>query len=433
MNNKIRVNVLFPFLTMSGYGKRSLDVLRTLVELKWEEWDFHIASLRFGQSPYITLDTTDPINEKIMSRVAPVQDVCSVQAEIGFFCTVPSELINVRIAKYQVLFTAGIESSICSPDFIKGYNNMDLAITSSKHALDVFKTTSWNENNEKGEVVSQLKINKEGTTLIEGVDVELYSRKNPQTFDLPQVKESFNFLINGMWLPGDFTNPYGHDRKNISTTIKVFLETFKDRKVRPGLIIKTNCGNYSYADQERVIAKINQVKNSVTGDLPSIYLIHGMLTDEEMVGLYQNDKVKAMLSIAAEGWGRSPLEFSCATSKPLVIAPYGGSLDYAHPDYTLFVGGSMQNIHPSTYNDYFVEHAQIFYPDINQMSKAMVEVYSSYKDYEEKGKRQGHWSRTNFSIEVMKTKLGEILEEHIPHFSIPVPIVLPKLKAKTIQ
>lgn len=430
MANKIRVNVLFPFLTLSGYGRRSLDVLRALVELKWDEWDFHIASLRFGQSPYITLDTTDPINEKIMSCVKPMQEVVSQQAEIGFFCTVPSELIHARIAKYQILFTAGIESTLCSADFIKGYNAMDLVITSSEHAMTVFKSTVWNENNEKGEVLKQLKINNPGRVLIEGVDTEKYSRKNPQTFDLSQIKENWNFFINGMLLPGDFTNPYGHDRKNILTTLKVFLETFKDRKDRPGLIIKTNCGSYSYADQERTIQRINQVKASVEGDLPNVYLLHGQLSDDELVGLYQNDKVKVMLSVAAEGWGRAPLEFSCATSKPLVVAPYGGTVDYINKDFTLLVGGSLQKMHPSACNDFLLKESTIYYPDINQLSGAMMEVYMHYDKWEVQGKRQGHWSRTNFSLEVMKEKLSEILKEHIPTFSVPVPIVLPKLKKK---
>lgn len=431
MANKIRVNVLFPFLTLSGYGRRSLDLLRTLVELKWEEWDFHIASLRFGQSPYITLDTTDPINEKIMSRVETMQEVLSVQSEIGFFCTVPSELTTARIAKFQVLFTAGIESTLCSADFIKGYNNMDLVITSSEHAMNVFRSSVWNENNDKGEKIGQLKINKEGLTLIEGIDTEFYSRKNVQTFDLPQVEEDFCFLIHGMLLNGAFTDPYGHDRKNILTTVKVFLETFKDRKVRPGLILKINCGSYSYADQEYTIRRINEVKASVQGDLPSIYIIHGQLTDEEVVGLYQNDKIKVMLSVAAEGWGRTPLEFSCATSKPLVVAPYGGTVDYIHKDYTLMVGGSLQQVHPSMVDIFMIEHAKIFYPDINQLSGALMEMWINYDDWKEKGLRQGHVSRTGFSLTAMKEKLSVILEERIPKFAVSVPLSLPKLKRKT--
>lgn len=432
MNSKIRVNVLFPFLTLSGYGRRSLDVLRSLIELKWDEWDFHIASLRWGNSPYITLDTSDPINAKIMSCVHPIQEVLSQQAEIGFFCTVPSELINARIARFQILFTAGIETTLCSSDFIKGYNSMDLVITSSEHAMSVFKGTVWNENNEKGEIISTLKINKPGKVLIEGIDVEKYNPKNQQEFELPEVEEDWNFLVSGMLLPGDFTDPYGHDRKNILTTIKVFLETFKDRKVRPGLIIKTNCGNYSYADQELVIKRINQVKASVSGNLPNIYLIHGQLTDEELIGLYQSDKVKAMLSVASEGWGRIPLEFSCASSKPLVAAPYGGSLDFINKDYVLMVGGSLQNVHPSTCNEFLLKESQIFYPDINQLSGAMMELYTNEDKWVENGKRQGHFSRSNFSVGVMKDKLGEILNETVPTFSKPLPIVMPTLKARKI-
>ena len=431
MNGKIRVNVLFPFLTLSGYGRRSLDVLRALVELKWDEWDFHIASMRFGQSPYIKLDTSDPINEKIMSCVEPLQQVLSQQAEIGFFCTVPSELVTARIAKYQVLFTAGIETTLCSAEFIKGYNNMDLVITSSQHAVTVFQGSVWNESDDKGELKSQFKINKPGKVLIEGVDVEKYSRKNAQTFDLSDVPDNWNFLINGMLLQGDFTNPYGHDRKNILTTVKVFLETFKNRPVAPGLILKINSGNYSYADQEYTIKRINQVKASVQGKLPNITLIHGELSDDELVGLYQSDKVKAMLTVSAEGWGRAPLEFSCATSKPFIAAPYGGMVDYVNKEFTLLVGGSLQNVHPSSANEFLLKEAKIFYPDINQLSGAMMEMFKNYTNWEEMAKRQGHYSRTNFSLDVMKNNLKEIIDTTFPKFSVPVQIVLPKLKRNT--
>ena len=431
MNGKIRVNVLFPFLTLSGYGRRSLDVLRSLVELKWDEWDFHIASMRFGQSPYIKLDTSDPINEKIMSCVEPLQQVLSQQAEIGFFCTVPSELVTARIAKYQVLFTAGIETTLCSAEFIKGYNNMDLVITSSQHAVTVFQGSVWNESDDKGELKSQFKINKPGKVLIEGVDVEKYSRKNAQTFDLSDVPDNWNFLINGMLLQGDFTNPYGHDRKNILTTVKVFLETFKNRPVAPGLILKINSGNYSYADQEYTIKRINQVKASVQGKLPNITLIHGELSDDELVGLYQSDKVKAMLTVSAEGWGRAPLEFSCATSKPFIAAPYGGMVDYVNKEFTLLVGGSLQNVHPSSANEFLLKEAKIFYPDINQLSGAMMEMFKNYTNWEEMAKRQGHYSRTNFSLDVMKNNLKEIIDTTFPKFSVPVQIVLPKLKRNT--
>jgi glycosyltransferase involved in cell wall biosynthesis len=330
-----------------------------------------------------------------------------------------------------VLFTAGIETTLCSAEFIKGYNNMDLVITSSQHAVTVFQGSVWNESDDKGELKSQFKINKPGKVLIEGVDVEKYSRKNAQTFDLSDVPDNWNFLINGMLLQGDFTNPYGHDRKNILTTVKVFLETFKNRPVAPGLILKINSGNYSYADQEYTIKRINQVKASVQGKLPNITLIHGELSDDELVGLYQSDKVKAMLTVSAEGWGRAPLEFSCATSKPFIAAPYGGMVDYVNKEFTLLVGGSLQNVHPSSANEFLLKEAKIFYPDINQLSGAMMEMFKNYTNWEEMAKRQGHYSRTNFSLDVMKNNLKEIIDTTFPKFSVPVQIVLPKLKRNT--
>ena len=43
---------------------------------------------------------------------------------------------------------------------------------------------------------------------------------------MKNVKESFNFLYTGHWLQGKL----GEDRKDTGMLIKVFLETFKDKK-----------------------------------------------------------------------------------------------------------------------------------------------------------------------------------------------------------
>ena len=43
------------------------------------------------------------------------------------------------------------------------------------------------------------------------------------------------------------------------------------------------------------------------------------------------------------------------------------------------------------------------------------------------GKRQGHLSRTQFSLDKMVVALAGILETNVPKISKPVPIVLPSL------
>ena len=74
--------------------------------------------------------------------------------------------------------------------------------------------------------------------------------------------------------------------------LKVFLETFKNKKKKPGLIMKTSGAGFSILDREDILKKINVIKSQVKGDLPNIYLIHGDFTDEEMNELYNHPKVK---------------------------------------------------------------------------------------------------------------------------------------------
>ncbi len=77
--------------------------------------------------------------------------------------------------------------------------------------------------------------------------------------------------------------------------------------VGPGLIIKTSAGNYSIMDRDSILDKIRQIEESVDGDLPSIYLLHGELSDEEINELYNHPKVKAHVSFTkGEGYGYWP-------------------------------------------------------------------------------------------------------------------------------
>lgn len=429
--DKLKVAVPFPYKTVSGYGKRSYDLLRALIELKWDDWEFHIASLKFGRSPFIELDATDPINQKILSREVSQQELFSKQYDIALFCTVPSEMINMRIAKYQILFTASIESDIAPPEFLQGGNCMDLIITSSKQGAEVLKLASYEQKDQYGNSQGILKLNTPVLTLIEGVDTEVFNPKNNKTFDLSQVKEDFCFLSNGMLLPGAFTNPYGHDRKHLLTLIKTFQTTFKDSKTKPALILKTNSGEYSHSDHELTLKRISEVVES-TGDknLPPIYILHGNITTDELIGLYQHPKVKAYVCIGNEGWGRGAVEASAASSKPLILSYYGGHLEYGNFDYSVPVGGSMQPTHPSVQDKFLVTGSNLFYPDIRDLSKALKEVYTNYKKYEEQGKRQGHYIRTKFDIETMKEELSKILTDNIPELPRTVTLTLPKLNRK---
>ena len=88
--------------------------------------------------------------------------------------------------------------------------------------------------------------------------VSTYSDEVNEVFS--NVKEDFGFLFVGHWLQGGL----GQDRKDVGMLIKVFLETFKNTKNPPSLILKTSGRDFSILDREDIIKKIETIKKACT-------------------------------------------------------------------------------------------------------------------------------------------------------------------------
>jgi hypothetical protein len=179
--------------------------------------------------------------------------------------------------------TAGIETTISAPQWLEGLNRMNLNLVSSEHAKKVFETSAFEEKNNQGMVVRSIRLEKPVEVLFEGANTDIFKKLdafNGEVNDTIEdlVKEDFNFLFVGHWLQGEI----GQDRKDVGMLIKTFLETFKDKKSKPGLILKTSAGNYSIMDKDEIVDKIRKIEEAVGGDLPSIYLLHGELSDDEI-------------------------------------------------------------------------------------------------------------------------------------------------------
>ena len=248
--------------------------------------------------------------------------------------------------------------------------------------------------------------------------------------DLDGIKESFCFLFVGHWLQGNF----GHDRKNVGYMIKAFLETFKNKKKQPALIIKTQSANASIMDRDAILKKIDDIRKTVKGTLPNIYFLHGEMSDDEINELYNHDKVKAMISFTkGEGFGRPLLEFSLV-NKPIIASAWSGHTDFLSPEFTYAVKGSLEKVHPSAaVKNMILEQAEWFKPEDSDTGTAMRAVYENYKKYAELAKRQGYRSRTEFSFEKMAEKLDEILSSNLPEFPKQVELKLPKLELPKLQ
>jgi glycosyltransferase involved in cell wall biosynthesis len=179
-------------------------------------------------------------------------------------------------------------------------------------------------------------------------------------------------------------------------------------------MLKTSHSGPSTLDRYEITKKINKIKEKYTKDnphtrnLPNIYLVHGDLSDKDMCNLYNNPKVKAMVSLTrGEGFGRPLLEFSMV-NKPIIASNWSGQLDFLNPEFVNLIPGVLVNIHPSASNKMLLQEAQWFEPNTQTFKKLLLDVYKNYKKHQEKAKRQGYYARNNFSYEKMKEKINTI-------------------------
>jgi glycosyltransferase involved in cell wall biosynthesis len=415
-----------PIETYSGYGARGRDVVKSLIKSKGDEWDIKIISVRWGNTPKSFLD--DHPEEWGFLHNYIIKDQLTKQPDYMFWVTIPPEA--QPWGKWNCLITAGIETTICAPQWIEGCNRMDLILTSSKHSQDVFKTSEFKVNDKGVERI--LKLTKPVEVLIEGANLDIYkpiSVKDITSKDLynkiKSIPESFAFLFVGHWMQGEI----GEDRKNVGLLIKAFYELFKGKSNPPALILKTSSAGSSYMDRREILRKIETIRKSVpSSKLPTIYLLHGEFSDKEINELYNHPKVKAMVSLTkGEGFGRPLLEFSL-TNKPVITTGWSGHVDFLNPEFTALMGGKLTPIHPSAQvRDMLIEGSNWFSVDHGHIGHFINDVYKNYKEWTVKAKRQGFHSRSNFSFEKMKSQLNEILDKNIPDIPKMVEIKLPNL------
>jgi glycosyltransferase involved in cell wall biosynthesis len=417
--NKISVIVSCPIDTYSGYGARSRDFVKAL--LKSEKYDVRILSQRWGNTRFGYLKEHN--ENELSSLIIPS---VTIRPNVWIQITVPNEFQPV--GEYNIGVTAGIETTICDPSWVEGLNRMNLNLVSSQHAKETFQRSQFNVE-ENGQVKGQIKLQKPVEVLFEGADLTKYLPASSK-FDLSTVKEDFAYLFVGHWLQGGF----GQDRKNVGYMIKVFLEVFKNKKNQPALIVKTQSANASILDRDQLLKKIDDIRKTVKGTLPNIYLIHGEMSDEEMNHLYNHSKVKAMVSFTkGEGFGRPLLEFSLV-NKPVIASNWSGHIDFLDKEFCYLVNGTLTNVDKSAAVEKMIlKESQWFTPNDTEAATALRLVYDNYKKYAELAKRQGYKSRTSFSWEKMAEQLDQILSSNLPEFAKQVQLKLPALQLPKLQ
>jgi len=418
--------VTAPVATRSGYGAHSRDIVRALIDL--DKYDVKIWNVKWGTTPLNALQKGDPNDDIIIERLLSDPSL-PAQPDIHIHIVIPNEFKT--FGKYNIGITAGLECTAIPHNWVEGMNQMDLNIVPSKFVHDVVKLTSFDVMDEQTkQMKGQIKVTKPVEVLFEGTDTNIFKKTKEFSKDLvdefKNVKESFNFLYTGHWLQGKL----GEDRKDTGMMLKVFLETFKDTKNAPGLIMKTSGAGFSVIDREDILKKIRDIQKTVKAKtLPSVYLFHGDFTDEEMNELYNHPKVKAHVNIThGEGFGRPLLE-ATMSGKPVIASGWSGQLDFLSKQLSVLIGGSLVKVQKSSFpKDMYVDGSEWFTANYNEFGSVLREVQKNYKKYSLNAMKLAKVNSSAFSLKKMTTELGKILDKYVVEAPKEVKLKLPKLK-----
>ena len=412
-----------PFDTYSGYGARARDVIKAIVATN--KYNVKLLSQRWGNTPFGFCED-NPEWKFLLDLVIPQ---ITIKPDVWAQITVPNEF--QAVGKYNIGFTAGMETTLVHGSWVEGVNRMDITFVSSNHSKQTFLNSVFQKADNQGNQLGEVKVEKPIEVLFEGANLDTYKpTTEPCSIDL-DIPESFAYLFVGHWMQGDF----GEDRKNVGLLVKAFYETFKNKKNKPALILKTSQVSSSYMDREEISKKLLAIKKSInSNNLPNIYLLSGEFTDEEMNSLYNHPKVKAMVSLTkGEGFGRPLLEFSLS-QKPIIVSGWSGHMDFLDPKFITTIGGRLTNVHKSAaVKDMILEESQWFTASHTETHTAFTQTFENYKKFLDGAKRQAYKSKNEFSWERMKEVLETKLDEIIPEFPKQVELKLPKLNLPKLE
>jgi len=413
-----------PVSSRSGYGDHARDLVRAF--LHHDKYEIKIQDVQWGECPRNALD--ENIDRDIISCLLLNPQV-DKQPDIYVDIRIPNEF--QQWGKFNIGITAGIETTAVSSAWIDGCNKMDLIIVPSEHSKKGFVEALYekvqNLPDGKQQKVGELKLEKPIEVLFEGADEDIYKPiKNASLNLVDDIKEDFCFLHIGQWCKGG----YGEDRKDIAKMIKIFYESFANKKNQPALILKTSGAGFSIIDREECIRKIESMKFKFPPDwkLPNVYLLHGSLSDEEINKLYNHPKVKSFVSFThGEGFGRPLLE-ATITGLPVIASSWSGHLDFLSKSDSMLIGGELKQVPESQiWKDIIIPESQWFNVNETQAYKSLNYSFKHYNEIKQKALNLMKTNRDKFTLNKMTEKLDDIVTPYVDKVSTQVGIKLPKL------
>jgi len=360
---KKKIFVKGPVLSQSGYGEQSRFALRAL-RSREDLFDIYIQPINWGNTGWVWEETEfrEWVDQRILQTQVRIQQK-QLQPDISLQITIPNEF--ERICPINIGYTAGIETDRVAPVWLQKGNEMDKILVVSNHSKNTYvNTIAEARNQQTGEVFpykleTPVEVVWENTPLSENIE------------DIPnfEPRHDFNFLCVSQMGP----------RKNMTNTIKWFVEEFIDQEV--GLIIKTNMAGNSRIDLEHTNRSLESILGAYPDRKCSVSLLHGDLSEGQMRALYEHDKVKAMINIShGEGFGL-PMFEAARLGLPIISIGWSGQVDFLG-DKFLKVNHDLKPVQNESVWDGVVQRdSQWAYADQGSYKMALRMMYKKYDDF----------------------------------------------------
>ena len=311
-DNRQKVVVVGPALTLSGYGEQARFALRSLRTLE-DQYDIYLHATNWGNTGWIHEDNEERewIDRLLHKTVMYNQQ--NGEYDMSLQITIPNEW--KKIAPINVGYTAGIETTMVAPQWIEKSREMDRIIVVSNHSKEVYESTQYNiMNQQTNEHIGVAKCETPIKTV--NYPVKDVGEIDPSDLGL-ELSTSFNFLCVAQWGP----------RKNVHNTIEWFIEEFHDDE-DVGLALKVFHMNTSNMDRVFMKTQIRNMLEAYPDRKCKIHLLHGHMTEKEMHALYQHPQIKGLITLThGEGFGL-PIFEAAYSGLPVIAPPWSGHMDF---------------------------------------------------------------------------------------------------------
>jgi len=390
-----------PVLSQSGYGEQARFALRA-IRSREDIFDIYIIPTAWGTTGWVSLANEERtwIDQNIARTHIHTEQ--GGQFDISLQVTIPNEW--ERLAPVNIGYTAGIETTKVAPVWLQKANEMDKIIVVSNHSKEVFDNTKYQGQNPQTGQVVDLVCN----TPIEVVNypVRKFEKKNIKL----NLDYNFNYLAISQWGP----------RKNFDNLINWFIEENFDQEV--GLVVKTSIKNNSIIDRAETENRLQQILSKHENRKCKVYLLHGDLSEEEMTGLYQNRKIKCLISTThGEGYGL-PLFEAAYNGLPVVVPGWSGHCDFLYmksrsgkrkPMFAS-VEYELKNVQPqAVWNGVIQADSQWAFPQEASFKRRLREIRTDYAKFKKNAKTLQKYLVENFTEEGMYSQFCSIVDQGV--------------------